>query len=159
MKKAPCVRLASRIKPKISEKPDDSRNNRPPSDRLLRPWMIQNCIVCRSRPESCALRCPATQAESLLQVLCRRIVARIDRIFQECGLVIGPELADIRVGLDDRVDQPPIFSGYLANIDVADGIAEFVEFDDATHRVRVAAAVRRHHRFLVLLISFRALYP
>src|SRR5215470_5158761 len=48
MKKAPCVRLASRIKPKISEKPDESRNNRPPSDRLLRPWMIQNCISCAS---------------------------------------------------------------------------------------------------------------
>src|SRR3954447_19295098 len=48
MKNAPCVRFASRIRPKISENPDDSRNNRPPSDRLLRPWMIQNCIVCRS---------------------------------------------------------------------------------------------------------------
>src|SRR5674476_932304 len=98
MKKAPCVRFASRIRPKISENLDDSRNNRPPSDRLLRPWMIQNCIVARSGPESCALRCPAMEAESLLQVLCRRIVARVDRALQERGLVKGPELADIRVG-------------------------------------------------------------
>src|ERR1700704_5702455 len=144
MKNAPCVRLASRIRPKISEKPDDSRNSRPPNDRLLRPWMIQNCIVCRSCPESCALRCPATEADLLLQVFCRRIVARIDRILQERSFVIGPELADIRVGLDDRVDQPPVLSRYLANIDIADGIAEFVEFDDTAHRLRVAAADSRH---------------
>src|ERR1700686_4759888 len=101
MKKAPCVRFATLISPKISENPDDSRNNRPPSDRLLRPWMIQNCIVRRSCPESCALRCSATLAELWLQILCRRIVARVDRIFQKCSLVIGPELAHIGVGLDD----------------------------------------------------------
>src|ERR1700687_3598400 len=101
MKKAPCVRFASLIRPKISEKREESRSIGPPSDSLLRPWMIQNCIVCRSRPESCALRCPATEAELLLQILCRRIVARIDRVLQECGLVVGPELTDIRVGLDD----------------------------------------------------------
>src|ERR1700722_12442046 len=51
MKKAPCVRFASLIRPKIRENPEDSRNSRPPSDRLLRPWMIQNCIVRRSHPE------------------------------------------------------------------------------------------------------------
>src|SRR5947199_284203 len=44
MKKAPCVRFASLIKPKMSENPEESRKSRPPSDRLLRPWMIQNCI-------------------------------------------------------------------------------------------------------------------
>src|SRR6202158_958136 len=110
MKKAPCVRFASLIRPKISEKPEASRNRRPPSDRLLRPWMIQNCIVCRSHPESCARRCPATEAELLLQILCRRIVARIDRVLQECGLVIGPELTDIRIGLDDGIDQPGVLS-------------------------------------------------
>src|SRR5450631_1174384 len=115
MKKAPCVRFASRIRPKISENPDDSRNNNPPSDRLLRPWMIQNCIVARSGPESCALRCPAMEVESLLQVLCRRIVARIDGVLQELRLIIGPELADIRVGLDDGIDQPTILPCDLAD--------------------------------------------
>jgi len=54
MKNAPCVRFASRINPKIRENPDDSKNNSPPSDRLLRPWMIQNCIV--SRFCSCLVR-------------------------------------------------------------------------------------------------------
>src|ERR1700738_3342512 len=104
MKKAPCVRFASLIRPKISENPDESRNNRPPSDRLLRPWMIQNCIVSLSCPESCACRRSATEADLLLQVLCRRIVARINRILQEGGLVIGPGLADIGVGSDDGID-------------------------------------------------------
>src|SRR4051812_22211007 len=108
MKNAPWVRLASRISPKISEKPEDSRNNRPPSDRLLRPWMIQNCIVCRSR-SGAARGCPAREAGSLLQVFGRRVVARVDRVLQEGGLVIGPELTDIRIGLDHRIDQPAIF--------------------------------------------------
>ena len=31
----PCVRLGMRISPKISEKPADSRNNRPPNVTLL----------------------------------------------------------------------------------------------------------------------------
>src|ERR1700688_1992431 len=118
MKKAPCVRFASLIRPKISENPDDSRNSSPPSDRLLSPWIIQNCIVGQSCSEGCALRCSATEADLLLQVLCRRIVARIDRILQECGLVIGPELADIRVGFDDGIDQPPVLPRHLANVDV-----------------------------------------
>src|SRR6266404_6970757 len=117
MKKAPCVRLASRIRPKISEKPDESRNSKPPSDRLLRPWMIQNCIVSRSCSETRERDGrPATAAELGLEVFRRRIVARIHRIFQERDLVIGPELADVRVGLDDRIDQPPVALGDLANI-------------------------------------------
>src|SRR5713226_6373817 len=135
MKNAPCVRFASLIRPKISENPDESRNNRPPSDRLLRPWMIQNCIVCRSCPESCAIADPQRIAELWLQVLCRRVVARIDRVLQECGLVIGPELTDIRIGLDYGIDQPAVFSCHLADIAVADRIAEFVDFDRTAHRV------------------------
>src|SRR6266487_2799729 len=43
MKKAPCARLGMRIRPKISEKPDDNRNKRPPKATLFSVWMIQNC--------------------------------------------------------------------------------------------------------------------
>src|ERR1700730_17187258 len=114
MKKAPCVRFASRIRPKISENPDESRNNRPPSERLLRPWMIQNCIVCRSCPKKLRDCRPAAEAELLLQVFCRWIVARIDRVLQEGGLVVGPELGDIGISLDDGIDQPSIASCYFA---------------------------------------------
>src|SRR5580704_12664211 len=133
MKNAPWVRLASRISPKISENPDESRNSRPPSDRLLRPWMIQNCIGGRSCSKSCEMVGPQLR----LQVLGRRIVARIDRIFQEGGLVVGPELADIRIGLDDGIDQPSVASCYFSDIDVADDISEFVEFDDPAYRFHV----------------------
>src|SRR5262249_8850795 len=43
MKNAPCARLGIRIRPKMSEKPDDNRNSRPPKATLFSVWMIQNC--------------------------------------------------------------------------------------------------------------------
>src|SRR6266571_2574667 len=49
MKKAPCARLGMRIRPKIREKPAESRNKRPPNEMLLRVWTIQNCIFCARR--------------------------------------------------------------------------------------------------------------
>src|SRR3984957_6307042 len=126
MKNAPCVRFASRIRPKISEKPDESRNSKPPSERLLRPWMIQNCIVCPSSGKGATA---AQGAGLLFQIFRRRPVARIDRILQECGLIVGPELADIGVVLDDGVDQPAIGPRHLADVAVAGGVAEFVKLD------------------------------
>ena len=35
MKNEPCIRLGMRIRPKMSEKPDDSRNSKPPSAMLF----------------------------------------------------------------------------------------------------------------------------
>src|SRR5882724_7734320 len=154
MKNAPCVRLANRIRPKMSEKPDESRNNRPPSDRLLRPWMIQNCIGSRSCFEKCCeVVVPQLMQNLWLQVFCRRVIPGIHGILQECGLVIGPELADIRIGLDDGIDQASIAPCNLANIDVADHIAELIEFDEPAHRLHVVAADRRHQRLLVLRVG------
>src|SRR5580692_11262189 len=40
----PCVRLGIRISPKISEKPADNRNNRPPNVTLLTVSSSQNVI-------------------------------------------------------------------------------------------------------------------
>ena len=40
----PCVRFGIRISPKISEKPADSRNNRPPNVTLLTVSSSQNVI-------------------------------------------------------------------------------------------------------------------
>src|SRR2546425_12829100 len=81
MKRAPCVRLAIRISPKMSEKPADSRNSRAPSARLFSVWMTQNCSLG-------------------LQVFRRREVARVHRALQELLRVVGPELAHVRVGVD-----------------------------------------------------------
>jgi len=43
MKNAPWARFGIRINPKISEKPDDNKNSRPPKATLFSVWMIQNC--------------------------------------------------------------------------------------------------------------------
>src|SRR6185437_11102661 len=74
---------------------------------------------------------PAYVTGLWFQVLCRRIVARINRVLQEGRLVIGPELTDIRIGLDDRIDQPAVALGHFADIDVTDCVAELIELDDA----------------------------
>src|SRR3954468_17623975 len=44
MKKPRCARLGMRISPKASEKPEESRNSRPPKATLFSVWMIQNCM-------------------------------------------------------------------------------------------------------------------
>jgi hypothetical protein len=56
MKNAPWVRFANRIRPKISENPDASRKSNPPSERLFKDWMIQNCIMAVTRKTVCGER-------------------------------------------------------------------------------------------------------
>src|SRR5262252_2588532 len=112
MKKEPCIRLGMRISPKIREKPEESRNSRPPSAMLLtakvshkfirdrlgqigcvapeppaRPWQLARTLQSR-RPTF------PVQAPLVFQILGRRIIARVDRVRQEVLLVVGPELAD-----------------------------------------------------------------
>src|SRR5437870_9884039 len=99
MKKPPCARFGMRISPKASEKPDERRNSRPPKAMLLSVWMIQNCMSQR------ILRSGSTPLAQSLQILRRRIIARVDRVLQELVLAVGPELADVRIGLHDRVDE------------------------------------------------------
>ena len=41
-----------RISPKTSEKPEDSRNSRPPKAMLFSVWMIQNCMDCSLSPRA-----------------------------------------------------------------------------------------------------------
>src|SRR2546425_11189849 len=108
MKRAPCVRLAIRISPKMSEKPADSRNSRAPSARLFSVWMTQNCSLG-------------------LQVFRRREVARVHRVLQELLRVVGPELAHVGIGVDHAVHQAPSLALTLADLAVADHVAEFVD--------------------------------
>src|SRR5215831_8065016 len=44
MKKAPCIRLGMRSRPKMSENPDESRNSRPPSAILFTAKVSQTLI-------------------------------------------------------------------------------------------------------------------
>src|SRR5690348_1156061 len=92
MKNEPCVRLGIRIRPKISEKPAESRNNKPPNAMLLTVRTSHKLIFD-----------PAALPDRFASGFQRRIIARIDRLREEGLLVIGPELADILVGLDRLV--------------------------------------------------------
>ena len=47
----PCVRLGIRINPKISEKPAESRNKRPPNVTLLTVSSSQK-LICAAFPNS-----------------------------------------------------------------------------------------------------------
>ncbi len=76
-----------------------------------------------------------------------------DRILQERCLVIGPELGDVRIGLDYGIDQPAVAARHLADINIADRVAEIVKLDETADRVGVAAADRCHQRLLVLDIG------
>src|SRR5438309_10908124 len=100
MKRAPWVRFAIRISPKISEKPPDSRNSRAPSARLFSVWMTQNCSLG-------------------LQVLRRREVARVHPARQELLRVIGPELAYGGIVVDYTVPQPRLLALHLADVDMS----------------------------------------
>src|SRR6266850_2433409 len=123
MNSAPCVRLAMRISPKMSEKPAASRKSRPPSARLFSVWMTQNCSLG-------------------LQVLRRREVARVHWVLQELLRVVGPELAHVGIGVDHAVHQAPVLALHLADIDVADHVAVFVERNGPAHGVHLEAAHR-----------------
>src|SRR5262245_769552 len=47
MKKEPCIRLGMRIRPKIREKPEDSKNKSPPRARLLMARMAAcAAVIC-----------------------------------------------------------------------------------------------------------------
>src|SRR5262245_46685805 len=113
MYSAPCVRFAIRIRPKISEKPAARRNSNPPSARLLSVWIAQYC-------------------RSVLQVVGRRPVPRVDRVLQEILGLVAPELADVRVGVDYLVHQPPELAHHLADVDISNDIAVRVELHRAT---------------------------
>src|SRR5690348_8976646 len=109
MKNEPCVRLGMRMRPKISEKPADSKNSNPPNAMLLTVRTSHKLIIDPAAlPDRVALRFQ------------RRIIARIDRLREEGLLVIGPELADILVGLDRLVHELAVLLLNAANVDIAD---------------------------------------
>src|SRR5713226_4177968 len=100
MKKEPCIKFGMRMSPKMSEKPAESRNSRPPKATLFTASVSQRLIVSpptRRPRKSYSLR--------LLEIFRRRIVSRVDRIGEKRFLVVGPELTDAGIGLDHRVDE------------------------------------------------------
>src|SRR5262245_30429435 len=109
MKNEPCVRLGIFIRPKISEKPADSRNSKPPSVMLFTASTSHKFIAFRFERRLCRRhgyrgggREGAAEAPSRFQW---RVVARVHGLRQEPLLVVRPELAHLRVRLDRGVDQ------------------------------------------------------
>src|SRR4029453_4407599 len=99
MKNEPCVRLGIFMRPKISEKPADRRNSKPPSGSLFPPSPNHKFIVfrlewrlCRRSPSRGGGRKGAAEAPSRFQ---RWVVARVHGLRQETLLIVGPELAPL----------------------------------------------------------------
>src|ERR1700680_3183871 len=128
MKKEPCIRFGMRISPKISEKPADSRNSRPPSAMLFTARVSQRLIAAYVRD-------PILCAASLLQILRQREVSRIDRVRQKRLLVVSPELAHIGIGLDHGVDEAAVFLLATADEHGPHHVAEMIELDRTARRV------------------------
>src|SRR5215472_8473639 len=102
MNSEPCVRLGMRISPKISEKPAESRNNKPPSVMLLTASTSVRFMACVSPLVMAGLVPAITNSDSSAHLpahrcsaLERRIVARIDRLLQEPLWIVGPELGHL----------------------------------------------------------------
>src|SRR6266851_5550998 len=118
MKNEPWVRFGILINPKISEKPADRRNRRPPSVTLL--------------TASSSHRFTLGGPRSALQ---RRIVARVHRLRQEPLLVVGPELADFWIRLDRGVDELAALALGTPNVEGPHDVAEMIERERAARRV------------------------
>src|ERR1700730_12538687 len=115
-----------RIKPKMSEKPAESRKSKPPKAMLFTASVSQRLIVLPP------VRRPRIDySPPLLEIFRQRIVARVDRVLEKRFLVVGPELTDVRIGLDHRVDELAVVLFALEDEDVADHVAILIEFDRA----------------------------
>src|SRR6266852_5598563 len=152
MYKEPCVRFAMRISPKMSEKPAASRNSRPPRARLFSVWMIQYCTKNGAGcPGPVFLPCLR------LEILRGRPVARVHRILQELLRLVGPELAHVRVGVDDAVHEAPVLALDLADIHAPDHVAVAIEGHRSPRGVDLDGAHGLHERGLVLDVAFQRL--
>src|SRR6266542_4516157 len=118
MKNEPWVRFGILINPKISEKPADRRNRRPPSVMLLTARSSQRLTL-----------------GGLHSALQRWIVARVHRLRQEPLLVVGPELADLGIRLDRGVDEAIALPLAPPDVEGAHHVAEPVEGEGAARRI------------------------
>src|SRR5712691_10921097 len=77
-----------------------------------------------------------SRARSIVRsALQRRVVTRVDGLREKPFLVVGPELAHVRIGLDRRVDELVALSLAFPDEEVADDVAEVVEVERTTRRV------------------------
>src|SRR5262245_41751698 len=122
MKNDPWVRFGIFIRPKTSEKPADRRKSSPPNVMLLTASTSHTFMAGSS-----LLGEPGQGGRGPPSALQGRIVARVDGLRQEPLLVVRPELADVRIGLDRRVDELVALALTASDVDVAHDVAEAVE--------------------------------
>src|SRR5215813_14017929 len=139
MKNEPCVRLGIFMRPKMSEKPADSRNSRPPSVMLFTASTNHKFMpgrfeqrLCRRNPYEGGGREGAAEAPSRFE---RWVVARVHGLRQEPLLVVRPELAHLRIRLDRGVDELAALLLAAADIEVPDDVAEVVEGECPAWRI------------------------
>src|SRR5215510_7932579 len=147
MKNEPWVRFGIFMSPKISENPAESRNKSPPSVMLLTAKTTHKFIAVRFERRLCRRnRCPgggregAAEAPSRFE---RRKIARVDGLREEPLLVISPELADLRIGLDRGIDELVALLLALADEEAPDHVAEVVERERPARRVGERDATER----------------
>ena len=63
----------------------------------------------------------------LFQIFAGWIVARERRLLDELRGVVGPELAHLRIGLEDGIDELSIHARHFADVDIEDRRAVLVE--------------------------------
>src|SRR5262245_41662998 len=131
MKNEPWVRLGIFMRPKISEKPADNINSKPPRVMMLTASTSHSSMpvqserrLCRRNPYRRGGREGAAEAPSRFE---RRVITRVHRLRQEPLLVIRPELAHFRVRLDRGVDQLVALLLATPDVEAPDDVAKVVE--------------------------------
>src|SRR5271167_5129256 len=69
----------------------------------------------------------ASRFGSVLEIARRRIIARVDRISEELLGIVSPELAHVRISLDDRVNETTFLTDHFPDVHVTDDVAVAVE--------------------------------
>src|SRR5689334_6373952 len=115
-------------------------------ESMFRSFRIETCS--RFFVDACSYRRTGVHFAgtcALFAVLARRKIAAVDRLLEKRRLVVAPELADVRVGLDDRVPQLVLVVPEhlllldLLDVDVLDRVAHVVHAHRPAHGVELHA--------------------
>src|SRR5262245_29922043 len=100
-------------------------------------------IASQSRAPNHHAMTDLPRASALFEKFAWREVARKYRLLDELLRIEGPELADLRIGLDNGIGELSVYARYLANVDVENGRAVFVEPHRTDRTMREADILHR----------------
>src|SRR4029453_1327099 len=90
-----------------------------------------------------ANRATTIHSSVLFEKFARRKVARKYRLLDELLRIEGPELADLRIGLDNCVGELSVYARHFTNMNVENGRAIFVELHRADRAMRETDILHR----------------